>query len=304
MEHLLLDLLSKWPGRRATEALLEAKGFSLHRSWQQYMVDLCGPENEAVLHRYWDEYAAEYVGAAGRISPHHRTYPPQPTYRSAYLDELAAAATFAEGRYRNLAFPRCVYEYIRRMFTDRAFVDAERNKFESLKEPEIERFSISAEKITGKKRDIVPYVKEFSAARGFSQRGRTRFVKRIDPLLELEISVDTGGFPDLRAGLPLHFIIACTQDQPFIFRLSTFDLINSRLHQARKFQNGKSVCARGSRVGRSFRCAREFLLSRAVDERLIRQMIGSRGRDRQVRHVSARTQPSAIRRSCGRKRPL
>src|SRR5262249_56028639 len=124
-----------------------------------------------------------------------------------------------------------------RRLTERGFVEGERNKLEVVKEPEIERFSISAEKITGKKRDIVPYVKEFSAARGFSQRGRTRFVKRIDPLLELEISVDTGGFPDLRAGLPLHFIIAWTQDRPFLFRLWTFRLLNSRLHQRRHIQN-------------------------------------------------------------------
>lgn len=225
MQHPLLDLLSKWRGRRETEALFEAKGFALHRLWRQYLLDFCGPENEAVVNRYWDEYAAEVVSSAAKFNPSNRAFPPRHTYRSTFLDELAAAATFTEGPYRNRAFPRCVFEYIQRMHTDRGFSEAERDRFEALKEAEIEKFRISADGITGKKRDIIPYVDEFSAALGFSPRGRARFAKSVDPVLQLEISVDTGGFPDLGASLPLHFWISCTHDKQFVYQIKTFDFV-------------------------------------------------------------------------------
>jgi hypothetical protein len=246
MQHPLLDLLSGWRGRRATEGLLEAKGFLLHRLWQQYFLDLCGPENEAVVNRYWDEYAAEVVGSAVRHNPHHRTLPPHATYRSAFLDELAAAATFAAGRYRNLAFPRCVYEYIQRMMTDHAFRLEQLDKFDSLKEREIEKFSISAEKFSGKKRDAIPYVEEFSTSLGFSRRGRARFVKRLDPL-QLEIRVDTGGFPELGGGLPLHFWISCPSDEQFVSHLTTFDFIIPGFSKYESFGSGKA-CVLGIRA--------------------------------------------------------
>ena len=243
MRHPLLDLVSNWKGRHATEAMLEAEGFALHRLWQKYLLDLCGSENEATLNKYWDEYAAEVVSSAATINPSNRAFAPQETYRSAYLDELAAAAIFAEGRDRNRPFPRCLYEYRQKIFTDRKFYERETRTFESLKESEIQMFVNSANCIIEKKRDIIPYIAEFSRLRGFVRQGRTRFVKTIDTTLQLEIFVDTGGSRELGRSLPLHFIISCSKDIEFVFRLTTFDVIIPGFSKYEHFDLIRAACS-------------------------------------------------------------
>ena len=102
---------------------MEAEGYGLHRLWQKYLLDLCERANEATLNKYWHEYTAEVVSSAVTINPSNRAFRPQETYRSAYLDELAAAATFAEGPDRNRPFPKCLYEYRQKIFTDRSFYE-------------------------------------------------------------------------------------------------------------------------------------------------------------------------------------
>jgi hypothetical protein len=204
MQNALLQSLSKWPGRRATESAIEQRGFFLHRKWQERMIDSCGKDG-AELDRYWDEFATEWVCCAGQGRPNARRFAVEPTYRSSYLDGLAAKMDFAEPPYRYPPLLRCLYEYHRRTNSDRAFLEEELAHFEALKELEITKFSISSDGLTDQKRSILPFVEKFATPRGFSARKR-RFVKR-SPELIFEIKTDFGWNPLLGAGLPLNFRI-------------------------------------------------------------------------------------------------
>jgi hypothetical protein len=220
VQNALLQSLSRWPGRRATQAAIEQRGFLLHRGWQERTIDFCG-RNDAELEQYWDEFATEWVSCAGHCNPDARVFPIAPIYRSSHLDELVARMDFADPSYRGPPL-RCLYEY-KRAHHDRAFVSNETAYFE-LKELEIRKFSISSEGLTDQKRSILPFVEKFTATRGFSALKR-RFVKR-SPDLIFEIKSDFGWNPLLGAGLPLDFRIYHKTAPDFALVINnTFDFI-------------------------------------------------------------------------------
>ena len=188
------------------------------------MIDFCGDENAVVLNRYWDEVAAEVFCSAGKVNPDSRKFIVEPGYRSAYLDELAAKMDFSEAPYRHPPLARCLFEYVKRTRCDRTFIDNEISHFEMLKKEEIGRFSISVETAISRKRDIIPYVREYSSFRGFALKPH-RFVKQSDFGVVFEISVDLGGNPTLGANLPIKFLIYEVTDPDFVYEATLFDMI-------------------------------------------------------------------------------
>jgi hypothetical protein len=221
----LLQCLAKWPGRQAIQSALEEKGFHLQRKWQDRIIDWCGAGQAPELFRYWDEVAAEFVGTAGKVHSESRRFLIEPAYRSSYLDQLAATSDLADPAYRYPPLFKCLYEYNKKLRQERAFLDAEASHFESLKAPEIEKFSISADGINGQKRDILPYLREFSRPRGFLEKRRNKFIKKSDHGLVFEIKADLGWNPLLGNGLPLIFNIFHTDDSEFVFETTLFNEI-------------------------------------------------------------------------------
>jgi hypothetical protein len=135
--HILIQSLSQWKGRRVSQRFFEEKGFSIHRKWQDQMVEFCAEEGSVALDRYWDEYAAEYVGAAGRCNPDARKVPLEHGYRSRYLDELAAASRLPREPFPSPPLLKCLFEYEKKIRVDNDFARSQTLRFEHLKGPEI-----------------------------------------------------------------------------------------------------------------------------------------------------------------------
>jgi hypothetical protein len=224
MHNALLDALENWRGRQAAEFILEDRGFLIHRAWQQRILDFCGTENAKGLNRYWDEVAREFVTSAGKGDSNSRKFIVEPRYRSLYLDELAAKVNFAEPPVRYPPPVKCMYDYNKKVLSDRDFFLNESSAIELLKEQEFVSHSISIEGWTGLKRDVVPFAKQFSGTQGFVAR-RNRFAKKCANGLIFEIKVDLGGNPDCGLGLPLQFYIYHENDKGFVFEATLFDRI-------------------------------------------------------------------------------
>jgi hypothetical protein len=97
MEDLsLLSALENWSGRVSVQLAFEARGFLIHRAWQNRMIEFCGEHQADLLNRYWDEVAFETMRCAGKVRSEMRYFGIEPNYRSAFLDELFAARDFLE----------------------------------------------------------------------------------------------------------------------------------------------------------------------------------------------------------------
>jgi hypothetical protein len=223
MQVALLQKLSRWQGRGAVQSAFELRGFSLPRIWQERMIQFCGLENAVELNRYWDEVAAETISSAGKGDPKQRKFLVEPGYRSSYLDELAAKMNFAEPPFRYPPLLKGLHEYLKK-YSDRTFAPKESAFFESIKEPEIAKFSISSSGWTGRKRGLVPYAKQLGELRGYVRK-RGRFVKKSPAGLTFEFKVDAGGNPDCTASLPLQFYIYHSDEPDFVYEATLFDRI-------------------------------------------------------------------------------
>ena len=95
-DHPLLTALANWPGRASTQLAFEARGFAVHRAWQNRVIEFCGEDQADLLNRYWDEIALETMRCAGQVHSGMRYFGIEPKYRSTFLDELFAARDFVE----------------------------------------------------------------------------------------------------------------------------------------------------------------------------------------------------------------
>jgi len=66
-DHPLLTALASWPGRVSTQLAFEARGFAVHKAWQNRMIEFCGENQADLLNRYWDEVALETMRCAGKV---------------------------------------------------------------------------------------------------------------------------------------------------------------------------------------------------------------------------------------------
>jgi hypothetical protein len=222
-ERVLLDVLSRWAGRRVAQTAFEARGFLVHRSWQARAIQFCGEEKLNLINRYWDEVAMETISCVGQGDPNARIFVIQPKYRSPFLDELFARADFAELPFRSFPLIKCLFEYRKKLTYDREFLFDEIAFFENLKNLESDRLSIQTAGWSGKKRDAIPFVEIFSSALGF-ERHRNRYRKQVENGLVFDIGVDVGGRPD-SVNLPLVFSIFHNSDPKFFFNIGVFERI-------------------------------------------------------------------------------
>jgi hypothetical protein len=190
-EHPLLRTVASWPGRGPAQLAFEALGFSIHRAWQNRIVQSCGEQQAHLLNRYWDEIALETMQSLGMGAPDQRAFGIQPEYSSAFLDDLFAARDFVEPPFVSPPLIKCLFERSKKIWFDAEFRDTENAFFDSLQAAEAERNRIQVTELSTK-RDVIPFIEEFCGALGF-ERHRNRWRKSVAGGLVFEVGVDLGG---------------------------------------------------------------------------------------------------------------
>jgi hypothetical protein len=216
-DHPLLNVVANWSGRVSIQLAFEARGFLVHRAWQNRMIEFCGEHQADLLNRYWDEVALETMRCAGKVRSEMRYFGIEPKYRSAFLDELFAARDFLEPPFQAPPLIRCLFEHLKKTWFDAEFRNSEAAFIGMQTKQESERLGIQTTGWTGKKRDVIPFIDEFCSAQAFKRR-RNRWHKNLNCGLIFEVSLDLGGNPN-RIGAPLVFRIFHTDDPKFAFEM-------------------------------------------------------------------------------------
>jgi hypothetical protein len=214
-EHPLLHRVTNWPGRGPTQLAFETLGFTIHRVWQDRIIQFCGEQQSHLLNRYWDEVALETMQSLGQGDPDQRAFVIQPKYRSILLDELFAARDFVEPAFRYPPLVKCLFDHFKKIYLDAEFREGEVAFFRDMRRAESERLDIRTMGWSGKKRDVIPFAEEFCSAMGF-ERHRNRWRKKVDDDLLFEVGVDLGGNPYCITP-PLIFQIFHVDDPKFVF---------------------------------------------------------------------------------------
>jgi hypothetical protein len=217
-KHPLLRAVASWPGRGPTQLAFEALGFTLHKAWQNRIIQFCGEQRSDLLHRYRDEIALETMQSLGQGAPDQRAFIIQPRYRSDFLDELFAASDFVEPRFPSPPLVKCLFDRFKKIYLDAEFRDNENVFFGLLRKAESERLGIQTMGWSGKKRDFVPFVEKFCGALAF-ERQRNRWRKRINGGLVFEVGVDFGDNPYCVGKPPLLFRIFQVDDPKYVFSM-------------------------------------------------------------------------------------
>jgi hypothetical protein len=203
----LLEGLSGWSGRKPLQAALEAHGFLIPQVWQGRVIDHCGAEFSDVISRYWDEIAKECVCSAGLANSRARKCRGETTYRSAYLDDLASSVDYAEPPFHEPELLRCLYDFERRAYFDKAFALGLTALIEEKKADEVRAIDVSPAGWTGGKRDAQAIFNQLAGSHGFGPTGR-RFAKETQSGLRFVCWVDLGGRrSDCGVSLPLQLYI-------------------------------------------------------------------------------------------------
>jgi len=192
-EHPLLHAVANWPGRRPTQLRFEALGFSIHKAWQEEIIQFCGEQQSPLLNRYWDEVAIETMQSLGQGAPDQRAFVIQPQYRSVFLDELFAARAPIEPAYPSPPLVRCVFEHFKKVYLDAEFREQRVAFFSGLQKAEAERLGVDTAGGLKEKKDVLPFLKQFCTALGFEDRSRNGWRKTVSGGLVFEIGVWLGG---------------------------------------------------------------------------------------------------------------
>lgn len=235
-DHPLLTVLANWPGRVSTQLAFEARGFVVHRAWQNRMIEFCGEHQADLLKRYWDEVALETMWCAGKVIPDERIFVIEPKYRSEFLDELFAARDIVEPQFRYPTNIRCFFEHFKRTALDAEFRMSEAAFIKKQRKQESERLGIQTTGWTGKKRDVLPLIDEFASAHAFKRR-RNRWHKNLGCGLVFEVSTDLGGSPYCTQ-MPLLFRIFHADDPAFAFELGGNEPFDELIYGSRLYGGG------------------------------------------------------------------
>ncbi len=220
----LITALSNWLGRRWVQAQLAERGFLTASMWQRLVHEYCGVDQVDEINRYWDEVAKECVCSAGQVNSKLRKFKGEATYRSEYLDQLALSVNYAEPPFREPELHRCLFEFDKRTYYDKAIAIDIRERLEKEKVLELNRLNITAVDWSGKKRDLKPFFEQYVVEFGFNKI-KERFLKEGAKGLIFECWVDVGGQVSCGGNLPLCFFIYHKTDPGFRFEVSSFNRI-------------------------------------------------------------------------------
>jgi hypothetical protein len=226
---VLIGVLARWPGRRETEALLAARGYRLPAHYQEVVAfGSCSDAEVAALNRYWDEVALEHFCSAGRAVPDRRKFLGETSYRSDYLDSLAAVEENHEMASQGLPLDPCLRKFMTkineglRATQGQGFGHQIRRKMEQYKKIEIENFGISAGAWAGTRADFTNILKECARSRGFVSKKKW-WEKSLGNGLVFRCGVDTGMRTSWRFQLPLWIEISHQAVADTAFQASLVD---------------------------------------------------------------------------------
>lgn len=235
-DHPLLTALANWQGRVSTQLAFEARGFVVPRAWQNRMIEFCGEDQSDLLNRYWNEVALETMRCAGKVLSETRYFGIEQKYRSTFLDELFAVRDFVEPPFQTPPLVRGLYEHMKKSWFDREFANSESAFIRMQKRQEVERLAIQTTGWTGKKRDVLPFIDEFSSAHAFKRR-RNRWHKSLGGGLDFEIGTDLGGSA-FCSQMPLMFRIFHADDPGFAFELGGNEPFDQLIYGSRLYGGG------------------------------------------------------------------
>ncbi len=194
--HKLLESLSRWPGRRRTLDLFEARGFHLPSFYEAVALDVIGAENKERWNRYWDEVAMEHFCSAGRCSSARREFcgfRGEVAYRSQYLDDLSAEFLDEKGAFDGSALDSFVREFDEWRLTPQSASENNNvllgQRLEQAKIDEIRALSISCTSNFKLKTDFRKYFEEYGGRCGFKRTG-ARWQKEIGGGLIFRFKLD------------------------------------------------------------------------------------------------------------------
>jgi hypothetical protein len=192
-DHPRLRAVTRWSGRRPTQLAFEALGYTLHRTWQDRVIQCCGDEQSDLVNRYRDDCALETMQSLGQSNPDQRMFLIEPQYRSAFLDELFVARDFVEPKFRYPPLIKCLFFRAKRIWVDAEFRESERAFFDRAHQTERERFSVETTGWTGRKRDVIPFADASCKALDFKPLAKCWRKRAGNPIFE--VGVDLGGNP-------------------------------------------------------------------------------------------------------------
>ncbi|MBR1201850.1 MULTISPECIES: hypothetical protein [unclassified Bradyrhizobium] len=211
----LLGILMRWPGRVATQLAFESLGFSIHKEWQDRVIRFCGEQQAGVLNRYWDEVALETMQSLGKGNSDQRRFVVEPTYRSAFLDDLFAARDFVEPGFPNPPLVKSMFDRFKKFWFDAEFRAREAEVFGRLRMAEAGQFGIEPVGEFVQKSDVIPFVERYCSALAF-ERHRGRWRRKATCGLIFEVGIELGG-NRFRLKPPLKFRIYHKDDVEYVF---------------------------------------------------------------------------------------
>lgn len=227
--HELLMTLAQWPGRRATKALLESRGYWLPRRYEEIVSTDC--RDVASLEKYWDEVAMEYMCSAGLGNADRRTVS-ETSYRSKYLDDLAAERIIRNGVLDGTSLNDCLRDFKSVMQSTPKEEGTSwtwlHRQLRKCKKEEIEEFCISADQWKGKKSDFYDFLGIISEARGF-QFKKNKWRKKLENL-EICFSIDKGMNRAWTFQLPLTLEIFHRAEPDFVFNVARANTLMPSFH--------------------------------------------------------------------------
>ena len=160
----------------------------------------------------------ETMQSLGQGNPDQRSFLIQPRYRSAFLDELFAARDFVEPSFPCTPLVKCLFDRFKKVYFDPEFRNNEVVFSSDLRKEEVGRLEIQTTGWSGRKRDVVPFVKKFCNDLAFDC-WRNRWRKKINCGLVFEVGVDLGGNPCCTGKPPLSFRIFHVDDPKYVFAM-------------------------------------------------------------------------------------
>jgi hypothetical protein len=188
--------LSRWPGRRATLAVLEKKRYRLPAEYLRILLDNCDNCDGSAVERYWDEKALEHFRSAGTTDPNRREFKDAETYRSTYLDALyATSEQNRRASHQGLPLDSGVRAFDAKLKAvikpGQLFGHNVMDMLEEYKKSEIDLLEVSTCDWTGQKEDFDIYLGEVAKNRGFYIEGKW-WRKNHDGVVELGCKIDEG----------------------------------------------------------------------------------------------------------------
>jgi hypothetical protein len=188
--HPLIATLASWPGRQQTKSLLEAKGYYLPEHYKQLVLANSGGCDESTLERYWDEVAREYICSAGRVHSSRREFAGETSYRSKYLDELAALPINRDAATKGGPLIEGLKIFAQKRLQNDLWRQIDEH-FEKLKKAEAEWFGIVTDGWTGTKDDFGHFLRPIAETRGCVFK-KKKWRKSFGEVLEFAWSIDRG----------------------------------------------------------------------------------------------------------------